>query len=257
MWILRAVRMTLYSVIAAIVGSLAWLWWTVWIPASRASDSGFFALFLQSLACRRVYAATILALPVVVALVWLYREHYETLALSVVRRMTDQAALVSLARTEKSSFVRQAALNRIKDPKVVNKISDELMLAELRERDPRGPDSAFERHHHSLRETLMDVRELIMPYIPKQEEASIKRENSLYAYYAETPTWHAFEGPRDEAYAHLSTHFWERHSKSSDSYTLQSDGQGKVSLIANTPSLGLQHFIWRTTDDTYILMLSS
>jgi hypothetical protein len=68
--------------------------------------------------------------------------------------------------------------------------------------------------------------------------------------------WHAYEGFLEEAYEYLSRHLSEDHPESAFSYYINSDGKGLLTIQTNTKSIGYNHFVWRTLDNKYIMMLS-
>jgi hypothetical protein len=119
------------------------------------------------------------------------------------------------------------------------------------------PTDRFEYQYYKLNAILEKIEET-MPTLMMQRESDIKEPNSIYScYHAMEPAWRSFTGSRSEAYNHIMEHFRRDHPDTEFSYTIQSDGRGQVNIIANTPRVGLQHFIWRTLEDNYILMLSS
>jgi hypothetical protein len=123
------------------------------------------------------------------------------------------------------------------------------MRMRLENANPVGPQSA---------KLLDELEYMALPNLAKTDERAIKAPSGLYStYLVMTGYWHGFEGTREEAFEHLWIHFSQDHPDSRYTNKAQvQKGGSEINIIASGALEGYQHFVWRTTGDKYILMLS-
>lgn len=178
-------------------------------------------------------------------------------ALRIVKLISLTEAVPEVKKLKKTYYKVYFGASK----ELINDVLSNLCMAddvasEVRQLKQR-PDTNFSFTYSSLAEVLRDLKMVIMPNMLKQSENSIKAPNSIYACYVVMKEhWHAFENPLEGTYTHLSQHLQHEHPDSEFSFVVESNGQGQLNIIAKTPQVGLQHFIWRTNDNKYILMLS-
>jgi hypothetical protein len=182
----------------------------------------------------------------------------DTGALKIVKMLSIREALPEVRRLQQNaSESSKKLINEVLlhlDPNL-----EEDIKAEEIERKQQ-PDVQFSYSYASLKEALSDLEQYFLPNIRRKPEHDIKSDSisgGLYSHYLGMEGhWHAFEGSLDEAYAHLSDHFAQDHPESVFRYTISSNGYGQLDIVAATASTGYQHFVWRTLENKYVLMLS-
>jgi HEAT repeat protein len=168
---------------------------------------------------------------------------------------------LSAALIDEDATVREYVTKSLKrlgvlhlDPGLEEEVKREVKRKTIQKK--QRSDIQFHYSYSSLKEALFELRQYYMPNILPRSERSIKSD-SLYSYHLGMKGhWHAFEGSLDEAYAHLSNHLTKDHPDNLFDYSIRSNGRGQLNVVANTASTGYQHFVWKTLENKYILMLS-
>jgi hypothetical protein len=182
-------------------------------------------------------------------------------ALRIVKLLSLQHALPEIKKMKEIYNRRSPRSSQDLMNEVLSDLGLEDEVAEDVAQRKQRSDCPFTYVYKSLAEVLSELEKYYLPHVKKQSEDVIKKDER-YSSFARMPShWHSFEGLLDDAFEHFSIHLKERYPiRTNDPgavwcYQLDSDGKGLLSIMALSRSLGYNHFIWRTLEDKYILML--
>lgn len=115
----------------------------------------------------------------------------------------------------------------------------------------KGPFGSYS----SLPEALLATKDAMtsMESIP---DSQVRNDGRYQDFSQMKSHWHVFEGGLNESHEHIANHFTQDHADGRWSYELKQYGTGLRVLTASSTRSGHNHFLWRTSDDRFVLVLS-